>query len=130
MIAAPPDWPALFLGEPRVQSYYPRFPARGKGSRGETVAGTKKSAREDCSLALRIVIRAIFATFVTHGVKELTSVLARVTRAAKVAGVMEVVRKWTERIIPFDIVPRILRTAEWDELERGLSQRIAAHGFP
>ena len=32
----------------------------------------------------------------------------------------------TERIIPFDIVPRILRTAEWDELERGLSQRIAA----
>jgi uncharacterized circularly permuted ATP-grasp superfamily protein len=32
----------------------------------------------------------------------------------------------TERIIPFDIVPRILRTAEWNELERGLSQRIAA----
>src|SRR3984957_2544309 len=33
----------------------------------------------------------------------------------------------TERIIPFDIVPRILRSPEWNELERGLSQRIAAH---
>ena len=32
----------------------------------------------------------------------------------------------TERIIPFDIVPRILRSPEWNELERGLSQRIAA----
>ncbi len=32
----------------------------------------------------------------------------------------------TERIIPFDIVPRIFATAEWNELERGLSQRIAA----
>ncbi|HUE14525.1 MAG TPA: circularly permuted type 2 ATP-grasp protein, partial [Planctomycetaceae bacterium] len=32
----------------------------------------------------------------------------------------------TERIIPFDIVPRVLGAAEWNELERGLSQRIAA----
>jgi uncharacterized circularly permuted ATP-grasp superfamily protein len=32
----------------------------------------------------------------------------------------------TERIIPFDIVPRVLGTAEWDRLERGLTQRISA----
>jgi uncharacterized circularly permuted ATP-grasp superfamily protein len=32
----------------------------------------------------------------------------------------------TERIIPFDIVPRVLGSAEWDRLERGLNQRIAA----
>ena len=32
----------------------------------------------------------------------------------------------TERIIPFDIVPRILGGAEWNEIERGLNQRIAA----
>jgi uncharacterized circularly permuted ATP-grasp superfamily protein len=31
-----------------------------------------------------------------------------------------------ERIIPFDIVPRIVRAAEWDQLERGLKQRIEA----
>jgi uncharacterized circularly permuted ATP-grasp superfamily protein len=32
----------------------------------------------------------------------------------------------TERIIPFDIVPRILTSAEWTRLERGLEQRVKA----
>jgi uncharacterized circularly permuted ATP-grasp superfamily protein len=32
----------------------------------------------------------------------------------------------TERIIPFDIVPRVLGGNEWNRLERGLGQRIAA----
>ena len=31
-----------------------------------------------------------------------------------------------ERLIPFDIVPRILARAEWDALERGLKQRVRA----
>lgn len=32
----------------------------------------------------------------------------------------------TERIFPFDIIPRIIEAAEWDSLERGLKQRIQA----
>jgi uncharacterized circularly permuted ATP-grasp superfamily protein len=32
----------------------------------------------------------------------------------------------TERLIPFDIVPRILPAAEWTLLERGLKQRVRA----
>jgi uncharacterized circularly permuted ATP-grasp superfamily protein len=32
----------------------------------------------------------------------------------------------TERIIPFDIVPRILTMPEWDKLARGLEQRVKA----
>ncbi len=32
----------------------------------------------------------------------------------------------TERIFPFDIVPRIIEAYEWAELERGLEQRIRA----
>ncbi len=32
----------------------------------------------------------------------------------------------TERIFPFDLVPRIVSAAEWDYLERGLRQRIHA----
>lgn len=32
----------------------------------------------------------------------------------------------TERILPFDIIPRIVAALEWDYLERGLKQRIAA----
>ena len=31
-----------------------------------------------------------------------------------------------ERLIPFDIVPRILTTTEWDKLAKGLSQRVTA----
>jgi uncharacterized circularly permuted ATP-grasp superfamily protein len=32
----------------------------------------------------------------------------------------------TERIFPFDLVPRIVPAAEWDRIERGLTQRIHA----
>jgi len=31
-----------------------------------------------------------------------------------------------ERLIPFDIIPRILARAEWEELSRGLAQRVKA----
>jgi uncharacterized circularly permuted ATP-grasp superfamily protein len=31
-----------------------------------------------------------------------------------------------ERIFPFDLIPRIIPAAEWDELERGLTQRVTA----
>src|SRR3954453_18407764 len=32
----------------------------------------------------------------------------------------------TERLIPFDLVPRIIPAEEWAMLERGLTQRVAA----
>ena len=32
----------------------------------------------------------------------------------------------TERIFPFDLVPRIVAAAEWNWIERGLKQRIRA----
>lgn len=32
----------------------------------------------------------------------------------------------TERIFPFDLIPRIVPAAEWDRIERGLKQRIRA----
>jgi uncharacterized circularly permuted ATP-grasp superfamily protein len=32
----------------------------------------------------------------------------------------------TERIIPFDIVPRVLTTTEWDKLAKGMEQRVKA----
>ena len=35
----------------------------------------------------------------------------------------------TERLIPFDIVPHIIPGAKWDEVSRGLRQRIAALNF-
>jgi uncharacterized circularly permuted ATP-grasp superfamily protein len=35
-------------------------------------------------------------------------------------------RAGTERIFPFDLVPRIVPAAEWHRIERGLKQRIFA----
>ena len=32
----------------------------------------------------------------------------------------------TERIFPYDLLPRIITAAEWDTIERGLIQRITA----
>src|SRR5437773_11202412 len=32
----------------------------------------------------------------------------------------------TERLIPFDVIPRILGAKEWDLLRRGLEQRVKA----
>lgn len=32
----------------------------------------------------------------------------------------------TERLFPFDLVPRIIPAVEWDRIERGLSQRVLA----
>src|SRR5262252_7713699 len=32
----------------------------------------------------------------------------------------------TERLIPFDVIPRILAKSEWDVLRRGLEQRVRA----
>src|SRR6516162_215165 len=31
-----------------------------------------------------------------------------------------------ERLIPFDVIPRILSSAEWDVIRRGLEQRVKA----
>src|SRR5437016_2774114 len=31
-----------------------------------------------------------------------------------------------EKIMPFDVMPRIVPAAEWDAIERGLTQRITA----
>src|SRR5712691_10239959 len=32
----------------------------------------------------------------------------------------------TERIFPYDLLPRLITSAEWDKIERGLTQRITA----
>src|SRR5690349_24337905 len=32
----------------------------------------------------------------------------------------------TERIFPFDLIPRIVPAEEWDHIERGLTQRVRA----
>ncbi len=35
-------------------------------------------------------------------------------------------KKGTEKILPFDIIPRMVSAKDWDKLERGIAQRITA----
>ena len=35
-------------------------------------------------------------------------------------------KKGTEKILPFDIIPRMVSSADWEKLERGIKQRITA----
>src|SRR5215831_3960095 len=35
----------------------------------------------------------------------------------------------TERLFPFDLIPRILPYSEWEHIERGLTQRVMALNF-
>jgi len=36
----------------------------------------------------------------------------------------------TERIFPYDLLPRIITSAEWNHVERGLTQRIPLSSLP
>ncbi len=61
--------------------------------------------------------------------EELVAIQERVTRSFSNEGITFTVygdEEATERIIPIDCVPRLLREAEWRQLESGLTQRIQA----
>ncbi|MGA0612975.1 circularly permuted type 2 ATP-grasp protein [Caldimonas sp. KR1-144] len=62
-----------------------------------------KSRREEAE----VIFRRVGITFAVYGAKDEDG-----------AG--------TERLIPFDLIPRIIPAAEWREMERGLKQRVTA----
>ena len=73
--------------------------------------------------------RPLYETLGELSEEELSSVQERVTRSFSNEGITFTVygdEAATERIIPVDCLPRILSGAEWDELVRGLTQRLAA----
>jgi uncharacterized circularly permuted ATP-grasp superfamily protein len=57
-----------------------------------------------------VIFRRVGITFAVYGAKD-----------DGAAG-----RNGTERLIPFDLIPRVIPAHEWHELERGLSQRVTA----
>lgn len=67
------------------------------------LSGLGSDDLERCEEAATLAMRQMGITFTVYGLDE-----------------------GTERIIPFDIVPRVLAAQEWAALERGLKQRIMA----
>ena len=73
---------------------------------GSWPAGSARSRPTCCSSAAReaeLLFRRIGITFAVYGEAEST-----------------------ERLIPFDVIPRILAANEWDIVKRGLEQRVKA----
>ena len=68
----------------------------------EQPADFLKARREEAE----VIFRRVGITFAVYGVAESDG--------------------GTERLIPFDLIPRIIPAREWDELERGLAQRVTA----
>ena len=73
--------------------------------------------------------RPLFEALSELSVEELSSIQERVTRSFSNEGITFTVyddEEATERIIPVDCLPRILSGAEWRQLVKGLTQRLAA----
>jgi len=79
--------------------------------------------------APRSVSRALFETLRAMSGEELSRRQHAADRAMMRLGITFNVygaKEGTERIIPFDILPRMMGASEWDWIERGLKQRICA----
>ncbi|WP_418315268.1 circularly permuted type 2 ATP-grasp protein [Piscinibacter sakaiensis] len=58
--------------------------------------------------------------------EEAEMIFRRVGITFAVYGANDDGKSGTERLIPFDLIPRIIPASEWQQLERGLRQRVAA----
>ena len=73
--------------------------------------------------------RELYDTLCRLSDEELSAIQERVTHSFSTEGITFTVYgddEADERIIPIDCVPRLLSAAEWQHLESGLTQRIAA----
>ncbi len=70
---------------------------------GEQSTDLMRSRREQAE----VIFRRVGITFAVYGAKDEDG-------------------RGTERLIPFDLIPRVIPAAEWRELERGLVQRVTA----
>jgi len=58
--------------------------------------------------------------------EEAATIFRRVGITFAVYGAKDEDGAGTERLIPFDLIPRIIPAAEWRDMERGLAQRVTA----
>jgi uncharacterized circularly permuted ATP-grasp superfamily protein/transglutaminase-like putative cysteine protease len=99
--------------EPRYDEMYRRYPPREDDTREHYKAYARwlagqppdvmRARREEAEL----IFRRVGITFAVYGEKDEDG-----------AG--------TERLIPFDLIPRVIPAAEWREMQRGLVQRVTA----
>ncbi|MBC8119036.1 MAG: circularly permuted type 2 ATP-grasp protein [Burkholderiaceae bacterium] len=92
----------MYDGHERVRAHYREFERWLTEQTPEAMQFKRKEAD--------LVFRRVGVTFAVYGEKE------------KDPGAEE----GTERLIPFDVVPRIIPAAEWRQVEAGIKQRVRA----
>ena len=95
----PRPFDEMHLGPDAVREHYRSYARWLADQPGDVM----RSRREEAE----VIFRRVGITFAVYGAKDEDG-----------AG--------TERLIPFDLIPRIIPAAEWRTLERGLAQRVTA----
>ncbi|MBL8336032.1 MAG: circularly permuted type 2 ATP-grasp protein [Rhodoferax sp.] len=90
---------AFFSGGTQIRDHYKLYDEWLAQQPGDMMAKRREEAE--------LIFRRVGITFAVYGAKDEDG-----------AG--------TERLIPFDLIPRIIPAAEWSSLERGLVQRVEA----
>lgn len=83
----------------------------------------------DCAGAPRAHCQALYEDLVAASVPELRDHQSEAEKAFLTQGITFTVygdTQGTERIFPYDLLPRVIAAAEWRVLERGLTQRLTA----
>ncbi len=90
---------AFFTNGAQIRDHYKIYDAWLASQPGDTMAKRREEAE--------VIFRRVGITFAVYGEKD-----------ADGAG--------TERLIPFDLIPRIIAAQEWADMEKGLVQRVTA----
>ncbi len=96
---SPPTFDEMHASPEAVREHYTRY-ARWLAEQPEDVMLARREEAE-------MIFRRVGITFAVYGAKDEDG-----------AG--------TERLIPFDLIPRIIPAQEWSSMERGLAQRVTA----
>ncbi len=89
----------FFSGGEQIRDHYKIYDEWLARQPGDMMANRREQAE--------VIFRRVGITFAVYGEKDETGV-------------------GNERLIPFDLIPRIIAAREWDELEKGLAQRVTA----
>jgi len=94
-----PGFDEMHAGEQALREHYRSYDRWLRAQPPELMTARREEAE--------MIFRRVGITFAVYGAKD-----------EEGAG--------TERLIPFDLIPRVIPSAEWREMERGLRQRVTA----
>jgi uncharacterized circularly permuted ATP-grasp superfamily protein len=97
--AMTPGFDEMRAGEETLRDHYRSYDRWLRAQPAEVMTARREEAE--------MIFRRVGITFAVYGAKDEDG-----------AG--------TERLIPFDLIPRVIPSAEWREMERGLRQRVTA----